>query len=256
MKSITLMFAITLCVGLLGLPILTHAVTDALVAHWAFDDATGDIVSDSSGNGHEGTLIGDPQWTEGYFGGALEFDQEQDQVNVPYHADLNPETFTIAAWANVDPDTTVHRAVVSCRDDFPQRGYVLYAEPNPHNTWLVLVGAGSGWRHIRGPEVNNGVWEHIAGVYANDKLKFYVNGELVGEVDAPLSPNTAQEFLIGAGANETPNHNYFFKGKIDEVRLYDRELTEAEIATVMETQVTAVEAAGKLATTWASLKTR
>ena len=256
MKFITLMFVITLCASLLGLSILTHAVTDVLVAHWAFDDGTGNTASDASGNGHDGTLIGDPQWTDGYFGGALEFDQEQDEVNVPYHADLNPETFTICAWANVDPDTTVHRAIVSSRDDFPQRGYVLYAEPNPNNTWLVLVGAGSGWGHIRGPEVNNGDWEHIAGVYADGKIKFYVNGEFVEEKDSALSVNTAQELLIGAGANETPNHNYFFKGKIDEVQLYNRELSEVEIASVMETQVTAVEASDKLAITWASLKTR
>ena len=72
--------------------------------------------ADSSGNGHDGILEGDPQWTkDGYFGGALEFDQAGDEVNVPFHADLNQQEFTICAWANVDPESGNHRAVISSR---------------------------------------------------------------------------------------------------------------------------------------------
>jgi len=256
MKTATLIITLLLLSSFITLPVLS--VEEGLVAYWDLNETEGDTASDASGNGHDGSLIGDPQWTKnGYFGGALEFDQEQDQVNVPYHADLNPEAYTICAWANVDPDTTVHRAVVSCRDDFPQRGYVLYAEPRqPRNTWLVLLGAGNGWRHIRGPEVNNGDWEHIAGTYADGKMQLYVNGELVGEEDAELSLNTAQEFLIGAGANETPNHNYFFKGKIDEVRLYNRVLDNKEINAVMESDSLDVKASGKIAVTWGHLKAK
>ena len=84
-----------------------------------------------------------------------------------------------------------------------------------------------------------------------------MNGELVGERnDAAVSVNTAQEFLIGAGANETANHNYRFRGMIDEVRVYDRALNEDEIITVMESNPTAVEASGKIAVTWGQLKAR
>ena len=59
-------------------------------------------------------------------------------------------------------------------------------------------------------------------------MNFYVNGEHIGEMDSPISLNTRQEFLIGAGANERANHEYRFKGKIDEVRIYDRELSADE----------------------------
>ena len=109
MKTITMTSVLVLLVGLLALPILTQAVTEGLVAYWAFDDNDGDTASDSTGNGHDGTLMGDPQWVDGYFGGALEFDQTGDEVNVPYHADLNQETFTICAWANVDSSGANHR---------------------------------------------------------------------------------------------------------------------------------------------------
>jgi len=254
MKSITLIFGTIFFVGLLALPILAHAVTDGLVAYWAFDEESGDTASDSSGNGHDGALIGDPQWTEGYFGGALQFDQAGDEVNVPFHADLNQEVFTICAWANVETGGTGHRAVVSSRDDGPQRGYIFYAEPG--NTWQFWTGGG-GWKSVQGPAVNLDEWDHLAGVYADGNQKFYVNGELVGERnDGALSVNPGQEFLIGAGANETANHNYRFKGIIDEVRLYDRALNADEIASVMESNPTAVEAFGKIAVTWGQLKAK
>jgi hypothetical protein len=252
MKTITLTFA--LLVGFFALPMLIHAADDGIVAYWAFNEKDGDTASDSSGNGHDGKLLGDPQWTDdGYFGGALEFDQVGDEVNVTYHKDLNQETFTISAWANVEPGSTNHRAVVSCRDAPPLSGYIFYAEPG--NTWQFWTGDGS-WVSVQGPKVNLGEWDHLAGVYADDKQKFYVNGELVGEKNSKIILNTKQEFLIGAGGNEIAAHQYLFKGKIDEVRLYDRPLDEKEIAAVMESEGLAVEAEGKLALTWGQLKTK
>ncbi len=234
-------------------PLYSQSVTDGLVAHWTLNDASGNTVGDSSGNGHEGTLVGDPQWTDGYFDGALEFDGTGDEVDIPFHATLNPETFTITAWANARTGGTGHRAVISSRDDFPQRGYIFYATPN--NIWQFWTGGG-GWKPISGPDVNLDDWDHLVGTYADGSQKFYVNGELVGETTSALVVNAVQEFLIGAGANETATHNYRFVGKIDDVRVYDRVLDESEIALVMESQVTPVDSLGKIAVTWGQLKAK
>ena len=256
MKSTIFVFTLLLFAGFLTLPIYVQAVEEGLVAYWNFNEKDGDTASDSSGNGHDGTLMGDPQWTkDGYFGGALEFDQAGDEVNVPFHEDLNQETFTICAWANVEPGSGGHRAVVSNRDEPPTAGHIFYAAPN--NTWEFWTGDGATpWVAIRGPAVNLGEWDHLAGVYADGKQKFYVNGELIGETDSDPNFNGEQEFLIGAGANERANHEYLFKGIIDEVRLYNRVLDEKEIAAVMESDSLDVKASGKLAVTWGQLKAK
>lgn len=254
MKSINLIFGTLLFIGLLGLPLLGQAATDGLVAYWAFDEESGNTASDSSGNGHDGELIGDPQWTDGKFGGALEFDQTEDEVNIPFNESLNPETFTICAWANAMTGGTGHRAVVSSRDDGPQRGFIFYAHPS--NTWQFWTG-GDGWKVVTGPAVNLDEWDHLAGVYADGNQKFYVNGELVAERnDGALIVNPQQELLIGAGQNEGTTHNFYFRGKIDEVQLYNRALSEDEIKSLMGEQLTAVEASGKIAVTWGQLKTK
>ena len=231
-------------------------IDKGLVAYWAFNDKSGDTASDSTGNGHDGMLIGDPKWVDGYFGGGIELDQAGDEVNVPFHKDLNPEVFTICAWANVEQGSGGHRAVVSSRDEPPTAGYIIYALPA--NTWQFWTGNGGNpnWVPIQGPAVNLGDWDHVAGVFEDGKQMFYVNGELAGETDSNPTFNAQQEFLIGAGANERANHEYLFKGIIDEVRLYNRVLDEDEINAVMNSESLAVEASGKIAVTWGHLKAK
>ncbi|MCY4552527.1 MAG: LamG domain-containing protein [Candidatus Poribacteria bacterium] len=81
-----------------------------------------------------------------------------------------------------------------------------------------------------------GEWDHVAGVYADGKQMFYVNGEHIGEMTPDPNFNAQRDFLIGAGANERPVHEYLFKGIIDEVRLYNRVLDADEINAVMESE--------------------
>ncbi len=255
MKTCIVIGTLLLSVGLMVYPVFSQDLEEGLVAYWDFNNVDGETVSDVSGNEHHGMLIGDPEWiTDGKYGGGIEFDGNGDEIFVEYHADLNPEVFTICAWANVAVGSTGHRAVVSSRADFPQRGYIFYAEPNG-NIWEFWIGAGAdSWKPVRGPAANLGEWDHVLGTYADGNHKFYVNGEFVGEENFEISVNPNEEFLIGAGANETAAHNYRFVGIIDEVRLYNRVLDEREISAVMKSDSLAVEASGKIAVTWGKLK--
>lgn len=227
-----------------------------LVAYWKFNDGAGAVAIDSGGNGYDGDLVGSPEWVDGYFGGALEFGGSGDEVNIPYDAALNPGTFTICLWANVEPGSGgAHRAAISSRDDFPQRGYIIYAEPG--DTWQYWIGVGAGgvtWNSVQGPAVAAGEWSHLTIVYANGMQHFYVDGELAGESEGELNINTANELLIGAGANELDPNLFHFVGKIDDVRIYDRVLTDEEMAQAMLGEASAVRASGKLATTWGTIK--
>ena len=60
---------------------LTSTTKAELVGWWRFDEGSGTIANDSSGNGNDGTFNGDPQWVVGYFGGALEFDGSDDWLD-------------------------------------------------------------------------------------------------------------------------------------------------------------------------------
>ncbi|MBD3181444.1 hypothetical protein GF312_04075 [Candidatus Poribacteria bacterium] len=132
---------------------------------------------------------------------------------------------------------------------------MIYAEPA--DTWQYWIGVGAGgvtWNQVQGPVVETGSWTHLTIVYSDGTQKFYVNGEFVGEAVAELNLNTANELLIGAGANELDPHLFLFVGMIDDVRLYNRELSEDEITEAMSGEMAAVEASGKLAVTWGMVK--
>lgn len=255
MKKSIVGYLLILVATLFVLPAL--AQNQGLVGYWMLNENSGTTVKDSSGSGNDGTLNGDPEWTDGYFEGALEFDGTDDEVSVPYSDSLNPEEFTACLWANVASGSSGHRAAISCRDDFPQRGYIIYAEPG--NTWQFWIGVGAEgivWNVAQGPAVNLDEWTHLAAVYADGEQKLYVDGVLDGEAAAELNLNTAQVLLIGAGANETASHNYLFVGKLDDVRIYNRALTENEIVQAMSGEGAAVSPSGKIAATWGMIKER
>jgi len=206
-----------------------------LIAQWKLDEGSGTIAVDATGNGHDGTLEGDPQWITGYYGGALQFAGSPDRVVVPYDPQLNPEeTFTVSVWANVEPGSSGWRSPITSRDDYPQRGYIIYAGTD--GNWQFWIGTGGGWSNAAGPPIVTGEWTHVAATYSPGEQKLYINAELVGEASGTISLNEQQYLSIGAGRTDMPQGDYFYAGMIDDVRLYDHVLTGDEIGTSMENQ--------------------
>ena len=98
-----LSFLIVLCV----LVTSTAKADSDIVAYWKLDDASGTTAFDSSGNSHDGTLEGDPQWVDGQFLGALEFDGSGDYVNCGTEVSFTTvgdggaaNGYTISVWIN------------------------------------------------------------------------------------------------------------------------------------------------------------
>ncbi|MDY0357062.1 MAG: LamG-like jellyroll fold domain-containing protein [Sedimentisphaerales bacterium] len=194
-----------------------------LVAHYAFEGNLNDSVGS-----HHGTALGNAQTTsDPARGQVLTVDGTGDAVDIAYSEALNPEAFTASVWANPDPTGSEHRSPLTSRDDTPQRGYILYLTPT--NTWEFWTGTGTGWNGTAGPAAQLGEWTHIVATFANEQKALYINGRLVGEGTAPLSLNTQRPLRIGGGATEGAG-NYFFRGMLDEVRIYNRALSAEEVA--------------------------
>ncbi len=228
-RKLTCMVSFIVVLGLFS------SASAELIAHWKLDEGSGTTTTDATGNGHDGELIGNPEWVIGYFVGGLKFAGSPDKVDVPHSVELNPENeFTVSVWANLDPGGSDYRSPITSRDDYPQRGYILYCTPD--NTWQFWTGnAAGGWNQAGSPPVTLGEWTHVAGTYSNGEKKLYINGELAGESSAMMPPNTAQVLRIGSGATEGDG-NYFFVGTIDDVRVYDNVLTDADIQASMLNQ--------------------
>ena len=92
-RKLIYLISFVLVLGLAG-----NASAD-LVGHWKFDEGSGNVAYDTSGNGHDGILNGNPQWVEGQTRGALEFDGNGDYVEIEQIVSID---FTLMAWIKTD----------------------------------------------------------------------------------------------------------------------------------------------------------
>jgi len=212
-------------------PEIPLADDPALTGWWKLDEAVGVTAVDWSGNAHHGVLVGDPQWVDGYHGGALEF-SSGDYV----------DTGTGAADLGIDggnPKTTMAWALTR---GFNDGGLWDVGSNNDGSNWSVrTMGTANTWRVQRWghPTYDFDVtvnclneWAHFALVYdgagGGDDSRIYVNGEVVGNQTVALNTDpSTRTFQIGTWNGTS------FNGVIDDVRVYKKALTEAEIAAVM-----------------------
>lgn len=253
MNKVTILIILTL---LVVSPNLMAVTTDGLVGAWLFDDGTGNTVADSSGNNLNGEVTsGSPTWVEGKFGGAMQFGGA-DMVTVSDDDALDLTSFTIAAWIN-SPSTSGKWHVIAAKEarNPTGRNYGIFGHVN--NGSIHYSFTSGGWKSFDAPtNVTDGAWHHVAATYERPNFKLYVDGELDAEVAPDADPESNDSPLYIGGCDIG---NYWMTGTIDEVVLYDRALSEAEIAELIENgmfSVTPVEPAGKLVTTWSQIKTK
>src|SRR4030065_1212158 len=95
-KKLIYLFSFALVLGVAG-----NASAD-LVAHWKLDEGSGNTVYDSGTSGNDGTFESDPQWVAGYYGGALEFDGTDDNIDCGNDDSFNiTDEITLSAWINI-----------------------------------------------------------------------------------------------------------------------------------------------------------
>jgi Concanavalin A-like lectin/glucanases superfamily len=203
------------------------SASEGPVAAYSFDAGEGTTGEDITGNEHEGTIEG-AEWTNGKYGKALNFDGTS-CVSVPQSPELElPEEFTLETW--VKPEGSGEAEALIFKESEGFFAYTLFLGLQASGKIEGLVGQeGKGGDYA--PEVvspspiHNNVWTHVALTYDGAHERLYVNGELVDteSVGAPIASSGPLE--IGCAEGEAG-----FDGKIDEVQIYNRALSAAELA--------------------------
>ena len=221
--------ALTL-VAVLGLKLTSTAnadITEGLVGYWTFDEGGGTIAYDSSGNGNDGTLQGDPQWVTGMINGALEFDGTEDYVEVADNETLQQwERFTIAAWINQYESRSSGMRIIDKCTAGTSNGPHMDTYPGT----VIRSCSGSSCDSTPSQHTLN-EWHYVAVTYDQGDKKIYVDGllEQTATTSSPLAGNTIS-LTIGCDSNKAN----LFMGMIDEAAYFGRALTEDEILVAME----------------------
>jgi hypothetical protein len=203
-------------------------VPPGLVAAFNFDEGSGLAVADSSGNGNTGAIAGASWTAEGKVGSAMVFDGVNNRVDVPDSDSLDlTNGMTLEAW--VYPTALSGWRTVILKETSNGLAYALYANDNaPRSAGYVHIGGDIGVPGSSTLPLN--IWTHLAVTYGDDgngsMLRLYENGVEVGSqaVSGDIA-TSSQALRIGGNAV----WGEYFSGRIDQVRIYNRALTPAEI---------------------------
>jgi hypothetical protein len=205
--------------------------SQGLVAAYGFEEGAGTVAGDSSGNGRTGTITGAAWATSGRFGNTLSFDGINDLVSVSDAASLHLARLTLEAWVYPTALTGWQTAVL--KEGPSGLAYALYAHDGARPAIYVNNGGSDvGMSGSAGLPLNT--WTHLAATYDGASLRLYVNGtQVASRALTGTIVTSSQPLRIGGNAI----WGEYFAGRIDEVRVYNRALTTAEIATDMSTAV-------------------
>jgi Concanavalin A-like lectin/glucanases superfamily/Putative amidase domain len=211
------------------------------VAEYSFDEGVeaGPTVEDVTGDGHEGTIEGATRTEHGRYGGAMEFNGEDSCVSVESDAELQmTEEFTLEAW--VRPESEGLDAIITQEDETageeedPFAFSFLSGDEEHEGPRLWIRGSEGGPRAgVGGEPIPEDAWSHLAVTDDGAHLRFYVDGELQGTT-AAIPVTTAHGPLTIGCLALYGNH---FKGRIDEVRIYNRAITGPEVDADMEAPI-------------------
>lgn len=223
------------------------------IGMWLFDEGTGKVAKDSSGNGNDGTLMNDPKWVDGKFGKALEFDGNDDAVEIPDSESLNDvDDLTISAWVFLNRAVTsgTWNSLVGKKPY--TSGYLMWIEVPQEPCGLVYVGGR--FDNRAGTQIDLKSWYHLVFTRVHDGgMKFFINGKLVKEASSSsgIISTLAAPISIGGQSPQV------LDGIIDDVAIFNVALTEDSISSIMKNGlkfIFAVSSKGKLAGVWGDIK--
>ena len=203
--------------------------TDGLMLQYKFDEGSGSTVIDSSGNGYNGTFEAIPAWVTGVSGTAASFNGVSSFVSTGQTGLLNDMTaFTITCWLTGDFSTADRSGIVG------QNDCIEYAMASANT--LEIWTPGGGMLNYLWPYGAEDGWHQVTAVGDGTSLTLYVDGRVVATGGTALDEEDengygAAEYPVNiAGGGISDAEGNFLEADIDDVRIYNRALTPAEVA--------------------------
>jgi Concanavalin A-like lectin/glucanases superfamily len=190
------------------------SLNHGLVGWWKLDDGSGSMATDSSGQGDTGTLINAPTWGQGKIGGDLTFDGATQEVDASGYAGITSNVFTISFWLKSTSGSEGGPLGV---------GFDVHLTTNGGGDSVAVWGVDGGGNGPSFSLPHDGVWRLLTLVNNGSAQWVYVNGVLAATgTYTPIFPGPNTSINMGAGS-------YHFNGSLDDVRIYNRALTDAEV---------------------------
>jgi hypothetical protein len=199
-----------------------------LKGYWKLDDGSGTTASDSSGNANHGTLLpappNGPVWTTGHLNGALEFDGTNDYVNVGTSDFGATSEITIAFWVYATGSGTGYQTLIA-RNLSVHSFAVELSKTTAKFRTVIRTAAGTNYLNSNAVLPPDS-WHHFALTYRSGERVVYVDSvrDNSNALTGDLRPYASDTTTLG-----TNGVGQFFRGRLDDVRIYSRALTAQEV---------------------------
>jgi len=206
------------------------------VAWWKLDETSGTMVEDSSGNGNNGFCEGAVTWVSGQIDGAWQADGISSRIRIPHSESLNiSDAVTVTMWVNTTTPggnrQLIEKGGTSGSAWYSSYGFRMETDRRIRIQWNNTPSYSTS-------SIPSGEWTHVAVTFdlnaGPNNRKIYFNGNLDAEntYSRPLTTNTF-DVVIGCDLYGG-NFRWGYKGKLDDIRIYNYALTASEIAIVMK----------------------
>lgn len=221
--------------------------TNGLVAYWNFDTPPNDSTKSDYGNSNPQITTqkrGNPKIVGGVRAKGISFNGFEDFLFAQSNSldILSPQNVTAATWFRLDttkrPMHLFNKIRNSAEDD---GGYALQYVPGGMKASIRLSAANKQVTVSGDANLKEGRWYHAAMVFNGKTLGLYLNGKSIGSLTLPEKDTieqTDKNLFIGASRSIYNNDKYRFFGDIDELKIYNRALSQSEITALYESSDT------------------
>lgn len=226
-KKALVLFAVLAIVFVATMPNVWGDTTTGLVCYLDLDEGAGEVAVDSSGENNHGVLSG-CTWDTGLYSGGLLLDGVNDQVALGTESSLDILTnFSVAMW--IKPYSISGYHVYASKSEGGLGSTQWELRGNDDALQLCVSNGSMLFTAVKQGLVNNS-WTFVVGTISNNVMNVYINGS-VGSSDTitGTQSSSALDTLVGARNGD----GLFYSGVVDEVRIYNRSLSESDIAELM-----------------------
>jgi len=211
--------------------------TDGLICHWKFDEGSGNRAYDSALENH--LWVWWPDWVNGVVGGAVNFDgRDSGEVEHRASQEIYTNQITLSVWIKLSRDVgnDEGRIVAKQLDEENSWALAIYGEGYSGSTGNQIVfhdsdGSSLWYDCISPTHLNANQWYHIAATDAAGRIDIYLNGKLDWSSDAGYGIPSQIQAPIRVGR---AHYRAYFNGSMDDLRVYNRALSEAEVGELYE----------------------
>jgi hypothetical protein len=236
-RKLPYLFCFILMLGLVSTSSAGN-IDPSLVGWWSFEDGSGTGARDVSGKSVSAEFTGTVSWgQDSERGGILLFNGTTSEPEYVFiDGAFNLPVYTIALWFRVDGGSA-ERDILSAYAKGVRHGILLEVRADGTLRYLhrYPLGTGGGNNIYTTTRYDDGQWYHAAMVKAEGQIRLYINGQEVGSVTDNSIFNPGDTFGVALGILDNERDPArLFPGAMDDVRIYNRPLTDAEIQEIIE----------------------